>query len=132
MYWVTSKNRMPALADAVSITPTLQKSAEKDRVDVQPAGARQQAGQHREAENRATPQAQRVHVDHMWVLLSKSVLTAHLLELIPLKLARTTVRNNGGIFKTNAVSTLAQLSKILFCLARQKIIRNVFKKILTF
>ena len=54
-------------------------SAEKDRVDMRPAGARQQADQQREAENLATPQAERVHVDRMWLLLLKGVLTAHLL-----------------------------------------------------
>ena len=54
-------------------------SSEKDRVDERAVGARQQAGQQREADNRATPQPERVHIDRMWLLLSKGVLTAHLL-----------------------------------------------------
>ena len=65
-------------ADAVLTTPALRLRAETDRdwrVGERAAGARQQAGQQREAENQPTSQPERMHFDRM-LLLAKGVLTA--------------------------------------------------------
>ena len=65
-------------AGAVLTIPALRLRAETDRdwrVGERAAGARWQAVQQHEAENRHTSQPERVHVDHM-LLLAKGVLTA--------------------------------------------------------